>query len=155
MKLAEALAERKSLQDRLSTLTARARKALMVIEGRSPTESVEQLLKDIDRTLNNWEQLVVKINQTNLATILPNGMSLMEAIAKRDALVRHIGVYQTLLSSATGEREFHGMIPREMVSLVPAISLAPLQQQIDMLTAERLKLDLAIQEAGWTHDLIE
>ncbi len=55
MKLAEALAERKSLQDRLAALTTRARKALMVIEGRNPTESVEQLLKDIETALSRWE----------------------------------------------------------------------------------------------------
>ncbi len=155
MKLAEALAERKSLQDRLAALTTRARKALMVIEGRNPTESVEQLLKDIETALSRWEYMVVKINQTNTATTLASGMNLMEAIAKRDALNRSIGVYQSLLAAGTGEREFHGMIPRDMVTLVPTISLTPLQEKVDTLISERLKLDLAIQEAGWTHDLIE
>ncbi len=154
MKVAEALAERKALQDRLASLTTRARKNVLVTEGRQPLESPDTLLKEITATLELWEKRVVQINRANSQIILPNGMTLMEAIIRRDAITRHIGVYSGLLS-VDGSPEWRGMVPHEVRPMIPAIDLSLLQQKVDDLTMERMNLDLAIQEAGWTHELLE
>lgn len=154
MKLAEALAERKSLQDRLAMMTNRARQSVTVAEGQKPTESPEVLMQSMEEVLGQWETLVTRINRTNLQTLLPNGKTIMEAIAQRDRINRMLQILKGLSDTlmGTGQNHFE-MMGRRDIMVVPAIDVAALQQRIDELAAERMKVDLMIQEAGWTTEL--
>ena len=154
MKLAQALADRKALADRVTALSNRARKSVVTVQGHQPSESVRDLLSQIDRTLEQWEQRVVQINRANQAILLADGMTLMEALARRDRLTRSLAIMNELIQAALGpQHERYAMVPREMSPVVPAVDLAVLQDQADRLSQERMQLDLAIQEAGWNHDI--
>ncbi len=154
MKLAEALANRKALQDRVAALTNRARKSVLAVEGRTATESAERLMADIAMALEQWEKRVVEINQANMEIQLDNGMTVMEALARRDRLTRHVGVLNELMQVVLGPgNERYAMMPREAAQMIPTVDISQLQAVIDQLTDERRDLDLAIQEAGWTHEI--
>lgn len=154
MKLAEALADRKTLSDRMATLSVRARRSALAPEGRAALESVTAILDELDQTLARWEERVVQINRTNMTVKLGNGMTIMEALAKRDALTRHLAILGEIMQAATGGgHERFGMVSREMATMVPTVDVGILQHRIDVLSKERAALDLAIQEAGWTHDI--
>lgn len=154
VKLAEALADRKALADRISALTFRAQKSVIAMEGRSPAESASDLLDELTQALVQWEKRVVQINQANSRIMLATEESLMEGLARRDRLTRQLGILTELMETATGggRHERMHMMPG-VAPMVPAIDLGALQRQIDRVSQERLTLDLAIQEAGWTHDL--
>lgn len=154
MKVAEALAERKALRDRLTSLSNRARKSVLAAEGKSPMESAAMLLDDITQVLEQWEARVIQINRANATIRMDNGMTLMEALARRDRLSEHIAVLDDVMAVVLGPgHERLGMMPREMTQMVPTIDVNVLQQRIDSLKRERMDLDLAIQEAGWTHEI--
>ncbi len=154
MKLAEALAERKSLQDRLAMMTNRAQQSVTVAEGQKPTESPEVLMQSMEEVLGQWETLVTRVNRTNLQTLLPNGKTIMEAIAQRDRISRMLQILKGLSDTLMGTGQNHfDMMGRRNIMVVPAIDVAALQQRIDELAAERMQVDLMIQEAGWTTEL--
>src|SRR5260370_22784953 len=86
MKLAEALVVRADLQKRIEQLRARLRQSVLVQEGEQPPEDPSELLAEAARLVDELARLIFRINRANLATTLPNGVSLTEAIARRDAL---------------------------------------------------------------------
>ncbi len=94
-KLAEALVERKGLQQKLGRLQARLAASAKVQEGETPAENPGELLEEARRALADIHRLTVAINRTNMQVSLPGSdgaMSLMEAIAERDRLSgdRHV-----------------------------------------------------------------
>lgn len=153
MKLAEALADRKTLSDRMTALSMRARRSALAPEGRAGLESVTAILDELDHVLSHWEERVVQINRSNMIVQLDNGMTLMEALARRDCLTRHLAILGELMQAIGGGHERFGMVPREMATMVPTVDVGALQKRFDVLSQERGALDLAIQEKGWTHDI--
>jgi len=86
MKLAEALLERKALKERIKELRERAERDARVQEGDRPAEEPAVLMAEVERLAARLEQLIVAVNRTNMAVRLPDGRTLMEAIARRDVL---------------------------------------------------------------------
>ncbi len=153
MKLAEALAERKALSDRATALAQRARHSVIAPEGRTPVEAVAEILVEIEQALERWEERVVQINRTNVEVRLGNGLTLMEALARRDRLTRQFAILMELMQVVTGgPHDRFAMVPRE-IPMVPTIDMSGLQGRIDALSGERMALDLAIQQAGWVNDV--
>ena len=58
MKLAAALSERADLQRRLSEIGIRLNNNSKVQEGEEPSESPEELMAELDRTVERLEQLM-------------------------------------------------------------------------------------------------
>lgn len=102
MKLAEALADRKTLSDRMTALSMRARRSALAPEGRAGLESVTAILDELDHVLSRWEERVVQINRSNMIVQLDNGMTLMEALARRDCLTRHLAILGELMQAIGG-----------------------------------------------------
>lgn len=100
MKLAEALVERKAAQTKISELNERLQRIILVQEGEQPAEQPSALLQELDGVVHHLEALIVAINRTNVQAQLPNGRTIMAAIAQRDVLRMHIGVLDTLIRSA-------------------------------------------------------
>lgn len=86
LKLAEALVERKSLKDEIQDLWQGLGRVAKVQEGDEPVEQPLALLQAIESKLGKLEQLITQINRTNMAARLPDGRTLMEAIAEREML---------------------------------------------------------------------
>jgi len=70
-KIAEALVERKALQDRLNRVNARLVANARVQEGDRPSEPPSELLEEGRRILSDIKQLTMQINRTNIQTPLP------------------------------------------------------------------------------------
>lgn len=86
MKLGEALTLRSQLQTRIERLRGRLKASALVQEGEQPPEDPASLLAEFDDLATELERLVTRINHTNLATRLPDGTTLTDALARRDAL---------------------------------------------------------------------
>jgi hypothetical protein len=157
-KLAEALVERKALQERLTRLHARLAASARVQEGDSPAEQPGALIEEAGRVLADIKRLTIAINRTNLQAALPgstDGSSLMEAIAERDRLRDERHALEQLNEAARIEPNRGYGMTRNEIKWKATIDVADLQKQIDALSQSYRLLDTRIQEANWSIDLIQ
>lgn len=130
MKLAEALARRRQLTDALTYLRGRLRPDPGSGSGVPSPEEARALLAEAEAVLAEMEALTVWIEKTLLGTTLPDGMTLLEALAHLDTL------------------RIRGDLLREAAAVLPAGDAAALRER-DEENAERLRmLKERLQAAG-------
>jgi hypothetical protein len=152
MKLAEALVERKAAQTKISELNERLHRVILVQEGEQPAEQPTALLQELDDVLQRLEALIGAINRTNLQAHLPDGRTIMSAIARRDVVRMQIGVFEALIRSA-GSPQFRTR--GSEIKFVVTLDIAQVQHDRDRLARHYRELDTAIQAANWSTDLVE
>lgn len=152
MKLAEALLERKAIKERIAALKERAVKDARVQEGDRPAENPEELLREIVELVGRMEQLIVSINRTNMEATLPDGRTLMEAIAARDMCNLLHDITKQVADAAANDRSGWRMTRSEIKS-VPTVDVQEWRKRADMYAKQYRELDAAIQAANWTVEL--
>lgn len=151
MKLAEALSLRADLQKRLAQLRYRLVNNAKVQEGEVPSESPEDLLKELEESVVLLEKLISSINRTNCGTSA-EGVTLTDMIAKRDALALKNSILQDFAKSASEKFERYASTE---IKIKSTIKVSEMQKQIDRISKELRELDFRIQELNWTTELIE
>ena len=101
MKLAEALLLRADMNVELGRLGRRLARNARVEKGSVPGEDPLVLLEEALRVVREREALMIRINITKMQTRLPNGMSLMAALARRSRLESE----RTLVLETIGKAE--------------------------------------------------
>jgi hypothetical protein len=151
MKLGEALARRSDLQTRVVELRNRLTQSALMQEGEQPHEDPAALLAEFEAIADELEQLVGRINRSNLSVRLADGRTLTEALARRDSLtLRH----QTFRALAEAASEKHARYSRSEIRVLSTVAVSEIRQKADDLARERRELDVAIQEANWVHELV-
>ncbi len=153
MKLAEALLERKSIKEQIQSLKEWALKDARVQEGDDPSELPEKIIADLELHVSRLEELIIAINKTNNITTLPDGKSLMEAIAQRDMLKMRHQMAKDLANAAAPERD-SWRHTRSEVKFKPTIDIAEWRRKADSIARDYRELDATIQAANWATDLI-
>ena len=158
MKLAEALTERKAMQERLARLRARLVANARVQEGDAPAERPEALLTEIGEVAAALERLIVRINLTNVAVALAAAdgprLTLMEAVARRDLLkLRFAALAELVAAAQPNPRQF--AVTRSEIRLVPTVDVAEMQRRLDALARDIRELDTQLQAANWAVELAE
>ncbi|MBD3885764.1 DIP1984 family protein [Phormidium tenue FACHB-886] len=152
MKLAEVLVERKDAQIKISELNERLQRIIFVQEGEQPAEQPTALLQELDDVIHRLEALIVAINRTNVQAQLPDGRTVMAAIAQRNVLCMQMDVLDTLIRSA-GNRQFRTR--GSEIKFVVTLDITQLQRERDRLARNYREVDTAIQAANWSIDLVE
>jgi len=150
VKLGEALARRAELQTRLTQVRDRLRVTALVQEGDEPAEDPQPLLSELDAIASELETLIAAINATNAQTRLDSGMTLTEALARRDVLGLLHGALKAV-ADATAQQQ--ARYSRSEIRLVRTFDVAAVRTRVDQLARERRQLDVEIQNANWTVDL--
>jgi hypothetical protein len=156
MKLAEALTERKALQERLARLRARLVANARVQEGDVPAEQPEVLLTEIEEAASALERLIVRINLTNVAAAVTEEprLTLMEAVARRDMLkLRFAALAELVAAAQPNPRAF--AVTRSEIRSRPTVDVAETQKRLDALAREIRELDTQLQAANWTVELVD
>jgi hypothetical protein len=151
MKLAEALARRADLQKRIEQMRDRLQQSALVQEGESPPEDPEELLRESEGALAELEDLVGRINRTNLEATLADGRTLTAALAERDALALRYGLLSGLVRMASERVPRYG---RNEIRVLSTVNVAEKRRQMDELALRRRDLDTRLQQANWTTDLV-
>ncbi len=151
MKLAEALIERSDLQKRLSLLEGRLKRSSRVQEGDEPPESPRYLLTELDVLSKSLEDLIRRINRTNVLTAI-NRESLADLIVRRDGIAKKKGILLNVIESASITPERYSQAE---VRYLNTISVPDLQKQFDALAREYRLLDTQIQRQNWITELLE
>ncbi len=152
MKLGEALARRADLQNRLGQVRDRLRLSALVQEGDEPPEDPAPLLAELNEIAAELEGLIALINRTNAATTLPSGLLLTEALAKRDVLGLRHGALKAV-ADATAQQQ--ARYSRSEIRMVRTFDVAVVRKQVDGIARDQRNLDVEIQAANWTVDLID
>lgn len=150
MKLGEALTLRSQLQVKFQQLRERLNASALVQEGEAPPEDPNTLLVDLEAVAVELEDLIARINKTNLATSVRDGMTLTEALARRDHLGWLLGALHQVAETASVAQARYGKAELRMVRTV---DVAKLRQRGDDLAKQRRTLDAQIQEVNWLTEL--
>ncbi len=150
MKLAEALLERKSLLEKIRALQARLEENAVVQEGDAPAEAPQGLMAELDAAVEALEELIRRINVTNLQTTIASGLTITAAVVKRDMLKLRRETLQKLAEAAAMR---YNRYSRSEVKYIATVNNAEVRQQIDSLAKSWRELDAEIQAANWIADL--
>lgn len=152
MKLAEALIARGDIQKRLEQLQDRLKRSSWVQEGEKPHEDPGRLRHEIAALATELQSLIFKINQANVSTRLPSGMTLTEALAQRDTLTLHQNILRSVADAASERVDRYG---RAEIRRLPTIDVGQLRDEIDTLAQRRREIDTVIQATNWATNLPE
>ena len=145
MKLAEALQERSDLSQRIAQLRSRLSMNATVQEGEKPAEDPVALLDELNRCIDQQEQLIAQINLVNSRTVV-EGHTLTELLARRDSLNLRIEAYHGLINDASRLAQ---RAARTEIKILSAVDVPALQKEADRLSKELRKVDNTIQETNW------
>ena len=150
MKLAEALMERADLQRRLVQIRERIKQNALYQEGEIPAESVTELLAAYRRCAGRLETLVVAINRSNQQITLADGTPMLQALARRDGLIRECAMLIALCEAAMPDNSRYS---RSELRYVSAVNIAEIRKDADKIAQSCRQLDILVQQANWAHDL--
>ncbi|MBA2286622.1 MAG: DIP1984 family protein [Ktedonobacteraceae bacterium] len=152
MKLAEALVLRADIQKRLAQMRVRLQQSALVQEDEQPPENPVELLAELEQLLSQLGAMIARVNRTNLQTLLPDGATLTDALARRDVLDMRYSMISDLANTAANRIERYG---RAEIRKISTVDVAALRRQLDEIARQRRELDTAIQATNWNVDLIE
>lgn len=144
MRLAEALAERKALDARLSSIEGRLRANARIQEGDAVSEDPERLFALLDSTAEELRTLMVRIARTNRETVV-DGRPLADWIAERDVSVRRFNILSGVADRASERIERRSA---DDVRVVPVIDVVARKHEADALAARIRGIDARIQAAA-------
>ncbi len=150
MKLAEALVMRADHQKRLEQLKFRLVRSAKVQEGDEPAENPSRLLEEFEDVAARLADLIRRINRTNSRATLKDGVTLSDALATRDVLLKRRAVYAELANAAAIGQERYS---RSEVKFKSTVKVIEIQGLVDAISREYRELDARLQESNWTIEL--
>jgi hypothetical protein len=151
MRIADALTERQTLRARIAEIRSLLKNVATVQEGDKPSEEPSDLMAELDSCLKRLEILIYRINMTN-AAIKIGDRNLTSLMAERDVLRLRIGSLREILDSLNSNRL---MYTRSEIKMIKTMDPKIIRAEINTLSEKLRKLDLVLEEANFTHDLIE
>lgn len=156
MKLAEALSLRANAARRIEQLRSRITSNARYQEGEAPAEDAAALLAEAHGALDNYEDLIRRINRTNAATTIGTDGTLTDALARRDALRLRHHVLTTAADAAAGVNQpGYARQLRSELKMFSALPVGELRAQADRVAQEVRELDVRIQRSNWEVDLLD
>ena len=152
MRLAEALILRADLNKRLAQARERLLRVVKVQEGETPGEDPRDVFAEHGRVADELQNLIARINRTNLSVTIETGGTMTDALARRDVLRLRIELLRAALEAAGGRADRYS---RTEIKMVPTIDVRERQAEADRLSREYRELETAIQAANWANDLVE
>ncbi|OMC52551.1 hypothetical protein A5745_01115 [Mycobacterium sp. IS-2888] len=156
MKLAEALSLRATAARRMEQLRARIVSNARYQEGEEPAEDAAALLAEVDGVVDEYEDLIRRINRTNAATTIGADGTLTDALARRDALRWRHHILTTAADAAAGNtQQSYSRQLRSELKMLSALPVADLRAQADQAARDLRELDVRIQRSNWEVDLLD
>ena len=149
MKLAEALQRRADLNRRIRQINSRLESNAVIQEGSEPQEDPAELLAELDRDLDELEDLITRINLTN-SKVKVNGETLTSLLARREVMQLRINALRDAADAASRLVDRYRATEIRNVS---TLKVAELRKRIDDLSGQFRVLDNAIQAANWATEL--
>ena len=150
MKLAEALSVRKDLQKRIAQLQSRIINNVKVQEGDEPLENPDELMKELNTCLKQLEDLIWRINATNMQCHNDKGETLTQLMARRDVMTMQVNSLRSVFNTAS---ESPNRYSQSEIKMVTVVDVKKLGKKVDDLSAKLRVLDMEIQALNFASDL--
>lgn len=151
MKLAEALSIRKDLQKRIQQIGKRLEDNVKIQEGDEPAENPKELMKELDECLKQLENLIWRINLTNVQTVNEAGKTVTQLMAEKDVLSLRLSALRCTFDRASSQ---HDRYSRSEIKMITVVDVKQLSKQIDEYSAALRKLDMEIQTLNFQTELV-
>ena len=151
MKLAEALSIRKDLQKRIQQLGQRIQNNVKVQEGDTPSEEPMELMKELDACLTQLEDLIWRINATNMKTTNAEGTTLTQLMARKDVLTMRVSNLRSIFDTASAGQDRYS---RSEIKTVTVVDVKAIGKKVDECSAQLRQLDMEIQSLNFQTELI-
>ena len=138
MKLAEALSIRKDLQKRIQQLGQRIQNNVKVQEGDAPSEEPTELMKELDACLTQLEDLIWRINATNMKTTNAQGVTLTQLMARKDVLTMRVSNLRSIFDTASAGQDRYS---RSEIKTVTVVDVKAIGKKVDECSAQLRQLD--------------
>ena len=151
MKLAEALSIRKDLQKRIQQIGKRLEDNVKIQEGDEPAENPKELMKELDECLKQLENLIWRINLTNVQTVNEAGKTVTQLMAEKDVLSLRLSALRSTFDRASSQ---HDRYSRSEIKMITVVDVKQLSKQIDEYSGALRKLDMEIQTLNFQTELV-
>lgn len=150
--LGEALSKRSALQRKVGELRQRINANASVQEGTDVAEDPHTLLAELELATGDLAQLIGQINLTNATQARVNGMTMTEALARREMLQSLSTTYREAARHGQGGEQHRYL--RSELKFVRQVDVRDLQQKADDKAEELRLLDGEIQRINWRTPLV-
>ena len=154
MQLAEALSLRADAARRIEQLRSRITSNARIQEGEEPSENAAALLAEARRVFDELVVLIGRINKTNTVVRVGSG-SMTDALAQRDVLRMRHKMLTDAADAASGRGSVYARQMRSELAYVSLLPVADLRSEADSVAKELRLLDVEVQRANWTSELLE
>lgn len=150
MKLGEALSLLKKEKSRLARLILVRKENIYIEKDKLPKFDPKKLSEEINKKISEIRKLKIKIQKTNLNTII-NGekITLAEAIIKINDLRSMIAHLTNVFKKDYFFRD------KDEKEMIPQLDEIEIEDEIEKLEIEKVQLDNKIQITNWTTQLID
>ena len=152
MKLAEALLQRKELLTKVNQLGSRILQDALVQEGDEPAENPLELLAEQQSAIKELESIITRINKTNITNEIERGITIADAIVKRDMLNLRRGTLERLANQANITQS---RMTKSEIKFVATVDVKEIRKECDAVSKQIRELDAEIQAANWNVELVE
>lgn len=155
MTLAEALIEKKELNNTIDSVFSALIDSVKIQEGDQVREDQDDLNARLTQTLTDIQKLTIAINRTNANTVIvfnDQTITLAIAIIQRDTLKRQMGFYNSIVERVTHRSERYS---RNEIKDIVTIDPSKYREQYNKLAKQFRQLDVLIQRTNWNTDLID
>lgn len=146
MKLAELLIERSEIQKRIAQMSSRLNDYAIIQEGDEPPFKPEVMLKKLDGLHVKLEETIRKINMVNMTTEIEPGMTLADAVTKRDVMKSRRNIYHGLFTASVVRDNRYS---KKEIKFVTTLDVDSVMDITDELAKEIRILDSKIQNINW------
>jgi len=152
MNLGEALSKLKKEKSRLARLISLRKENVYMEEGKKTKFNPKKLSEEIDQKIEEIRKLKIKIQKTNLNTMV-NGEKILlaEAIVKVNDLRSKLAHLSSLFEKGRSYL-FRDKDEKEMIAQLDELEI---EDEIERLEIEKVQLDNKIQMTNWTAKLID
>jgi hypothetical protein len=122
-----------------------------VQEGDEPLEQPEELMKELDSCLVQLENLIWRINATNMQTVNAEGKTVTQLMAEKDVLTTRITILREAFDRASSGSDRYS---RSEIKMVTTVDVKKLRKMVDDYSAKLRTLDVEIQALNFQTELI-
>ena len=150
MNILEAITLKKDLEKRIENLGSRYVGNLTVLKGGKPHEDPNELLKEMDKSIIQLNDLCYRIDAADLYVKNSTGKTLIELVIERESLYRRLNILRSALNEVTvGSFSEYAYNTKKLVEFDIIVSIESItklvnetEEQFRQVTSEIQKLDV-------------
>jgi len=108
-------------------------------------------MKELDACLTQLEDLIWRINATNMKTTNAQGVTLTQLMARKDVLTMRVSNLRSIFDTASAGQDRYS---RSEIKTVTVVDVKAIGKKVDECSAQLRQLDMEIQALNFQTELV-